>query len=262
MIAVGTEAADWLNAHPQFASVAYRVEFEGSRMSAFLIRKEYERAIALWPQIEKGLTIGSGNWVGLLQIYFLVCLSGRRFSEARNALADYQSKFKSGGPAWRKQIFLLFRAYMLLLIDEALVEAGPISTTPRVYAGTLQKTCSNLLRDKPGTNAAIFILQIIQWLRAHNYSAVIDATERLRKYASRYLNATQTGRTGVFFRAISYIPVVDFDTTRAQERFDTLRSRHADAWTIDRDDAEIVPYEVLWDIIITALERNKGTKRR
>ncbi len=262
MIRVGTEAASWLDDNPKYQSISHRVEFEGSRMSAYLILKRVDEAARVWPVIESKVTLGGGNWVGLLQLYFLVCMSGSRFRAAGEALASYLEHYKSGGPLWRRQVWVIFRAYFLLLVEEGLVEPGGVKTVPRVYAGTIQSSCSDLIRDKPVWNAGVFIFQIIQWLRAHNYSAMVDATDRLRQYASRYLNSDQTGRTGVFFRALANLSIVDFNGAEAQEHFIRLTRKNTAAWSIDRDDAEIVPYEVLWGIVINILDRNKNSRRR
>jgi hypothetical protein len=262
MLHVGTEAAAWLDDNPRYESIGHRVEFEGSRMSACLLMKRIDEAVRVWPVIESKVTVGGGNWVGLLQLYFLVCMSGKKFEEAGSALASYVELYRGGGPAWRKQVWIVFRAYFLLLVEEGLVHPGRVKTSPRVYAGTILKSCSDLARDKPLWGAGIFVLQVLQQLKAHNYSAMIDSTDQLRRYASRYLRSTQTSRTGVFFRALASIPIVDFDSVRAQERYVKLTSRHADAWGIDRDDAEIVPYDVLWSIVVSVLARNRQTRRR
>ena len=43
---------------------------------------------------------------------------------------------------------------------------------------------------------------------------------------------------------------------------DDVKSRYTQAETLDRDDAEVIPYDTLWDLVMNILERNQASGRR
>lgn len=262
ILIVGRQAVEYLNAHPFAESIAYRVEFEGSRMTAMLAVGDFEGATAVWNDISPRLTEGAANWVQLLQIYFLACTVSRRYSVALDVLRLYETKCKTGGPKWRVQRWQLNRAYMLFLIDEGIVEAGPFQGAPRIFAANLEKQIKQLADDKSVSGPAVFILKILQWLRSRRYTDIVDQVEAMRQYAYRYLSNNQTVRSGVFLRMLATIPAANFDPAVARMRGRSVWDRHIEAHHLDIDSAEIVPYDELWDIAMTILERNLEHRRR
>ena len=256
MVRIGTAAVRWLDAHPRMESIAHRVEFEGSRLSAYLMLKDFQGASKAWQTLQRSVTVGDGNWISLLQLYFLVCVTTKHYTAARDALHLYETKRQRGGPAWRTQQWHMYRAFVLLLIDEGMVEPGPYAGAPRIYAGTLQSTCKDLVAGKPHANAAIQILKVFQWLRARRYSELVNAVGALRSYADRHLNDDQTARTFMFFRMLATIVAADFDADEARKRGNAVWMRHPIAHTLIRDDVEIIPYDDLWEMALRILSGN------
>lgn len=262
MLHIGTQAITWMNENPAAESVPYRVEFEGSRMSAALMLKDVEGARSAWHDIHHRIEEGTGNWVNLLQLYFLVCMYAEQFDEARDALHLYESKHRRGGVRWRTQLWNLYKAYVFVLIDEGLMQPGQFARSSRMYPATLEATSEDLVRDKPVTNAALLILKVIHWLRAAKYSEVITVTETLRTYASRYLRNPETARTGRLLRMLATLPASDFDAEKAAARGCSIMQKVKNVPTTPSYDAEIIPYETLWDIVLGILQRNASLGRR
>ena len=262
MLAIGTQAIAWLNDHPEAHLLAYLLEFEGSRMSAMLMLKDSEGARKAWSSIRQHIEAGTGNWVGFLQLYFLVCTSAKNFVDARDALHEYDTKKQRGGTPWRAQLWMLYKAYVFLLIDEGIVPPGPFARSSRIYVAGLESSCKDLVRDKPTTNAALLILKTFHLLRAHKYSEIIASADTMRSYASRYLRNPQTARTGYFLRMLATLPASDFEPKAAFLRGKSLLSKATSLDPHIRDDAEIIPYEVLWELVFGVLHRNIETRRR
>lgn len=262
ILQIAIPAVKYLDDHPHVEFTAYRTEFEGSSLTAMLALKDYAGATKVWQHVSTRVVEGAANWATLLQIYFLVCLATRHFESARDALYLYEQKRKPGSPEWRIRLWQLYRAYILLLIDNGSLSAGPFENAPRMYAANLERQTKEFMDDKLISGAALFILKILQWLRAAKYSEVVAEAEALRRYAHRYLSNKQTARTGVFLRMLATLPTGDFDPKECDRRGQTIWSKHREAHRLQRDSAEIVPYEVLWEITIRILNDNVGSRRR
>jgi len=261
-LATGTRAIEYLDAHPHLESPAFRAEFEGARLSAMSITGDVERATKIWIELQSRFDVGGANWSTMLQLYFLTCITHRAFDEARDAILLYAAKRVGGSPAWRDHLWSIYRAYMDLLIEAGYVDQGGFAGSRRPYIATLVKRNQSLPDDKAISGAAMEILQVVRWLRAHNYSEVISAIERLRIYSSKYMRNPQTMRTGVFIKMLATLSSADFDPEDASRRAQAVNQRYPEAQQLVRDHAEIVPYDVLWDIVIETLQRNQGSRRR
>lgn len=251
---LGREGVQYMNSHPFTESIQYRVEFEGSRLSAALICKNHAEAHRSWTDMQRKIAVGSGNWVTLLQIYFLVCVATRQYGNARDAVCEYQLHCKRGGALWRKRLWQLYRAYIMFLIDQEVIAPGPMAGAPRVYAAVLERQYAELMDDKPVGGAAVLVLKVLQWLRAGRYSDIIENTDRIRQHASRYLRNPQTARTGAFMRMLATLPAAEFDPDLVGRRGAAIWERHPEAHSLKHDTAEIIPYEDLWAIVLKMLE--------
>lgn len=262
ILQIAIPAVKYLDDHSFAEYTAYRAEFEGSSLTAMLAMKDFKGATAVWQHVSTRVVEGAANWAALLQIYFLVCLATRHFDAARDALFLYESKKKPGGPEWRIRLWHLYRAYILLLIDNGLLSAGQYENAPRIYAANLERQSKEFMDDKLISGAALYVLKILQWLRAAKYTEVVAEAESIRRYAHRYLSNKQTARTGVFLRMLATLPTGDFDPRECDRRGQLVWSKHREAHRLQRDSAEIVPYEVLWEITILILESNLCSRRR
>ena len=231
------------------------VEFEGARLSAALICKDHAEAHRSWTDIQRKVTVGSGNWVTLLQLYFLVCATTREYDNARDAVCEYQHHYKRGGPLWRKRLWQLYRAYIMFLIDQDVIAPGQLAGAPRVYAAVLERQYAELMDDKPVGGAAVLILKVLQWLRAGRYSDIVENTDRIRQHASRYLRNSTTVRTGTFMRMLATLPAAEFDVNVARKRGAAIWDRSSEVRSLRCDTAEIIPYEDLWAIVLQMLDR-------
>lgn len=102
-------------------------------------------------------------------------------------------------------------------------------------------------------NAALLILRVFQLLKNRRRSEVIQMTESLRTYASKYLRQRQTQRTGRFLRLLASLPACEFRREPVRCKIEQLREKYPDADKLKRDDGEIIPYETLESILVNAL---------
>jgi hypothetical protein len=59
---------------------------------------------------------------------------------------------------------------------------------------------------------------------------------------------------------LSALVAADFDPVEADRRASAIRAKYADADSVVRDDAELIPYDDLWKVVVHHLNRARQTK--
>ncbi|MEM9887710.1 MAG: hypothetical protein AAF849_17575 [Bacteroidota bacterium] len=116
-------------------------------------------------------------------------------------------------------------------------------------------------RDKQGMNIAIRIYWILISIHQRKYIEVIEKSEALQKYISRYLKEEGYERTRVFLKMLIYLCRSNYDYDLAKNKIDklqvALRSSKKQRYGEEKV-VEIIPYEYLWNML---LSRSKQSKR-
>jgi hypothetical protein len=147
----------------------------------------------------------------------------------------------------------VYRAFIHLLIDHNVIEPGPFIEHHGTYIARLEKNSADLVRDKPIMNTALLVLRVFQLLKNRKRGELIELTESLRTYATRYLRHRHTQRTGRFLRLLTSLPACEFNRDLVLKRMQELKHKYPLADAKSRDDGEIIPYDTLEHILLTKL---------
>jgi hypothetical protein len=257
----GSEALTYIDKHRQLEHSALRAELLGSQLSATLLIGDTQAAKNVWQTASTMVSEGGDGWSSLLHVYFLTCSTHGSYREARDSMWLYQNKRKSTNKVLRDHTWSICRAYIMLLIDTGRIDAGPFQHCKREYLASIERRHDNYVGDKAITSASLYILRILQWLRTYKYSEVVANGEAIRQYAARHLNNPNTLRTGVFFRMLATLPAADFNPDEVERRGNVILAKYPKAARLQRDYAEIIPYQELWAIVLETL-RQRGEARR
>jgi hypothetical protein len=114
--------------------------------------------------------------------------------------------------------------------------------------------------DKHGMNVAILIAQILHYLDVGNRAAIIDKMEALGTYRSRYLVASRTQASSIFFKLLRimennsfYYDIVEKKGRRYHHILKTEKFEIVDL----EQEMQVVPYEWLWDRVLERLKAQK-----
>jgi hypothetical protein len=112
-------------------------------------------------------------------------------------------------------------------------------------------------KDKAGYNASVLVLQLLFLIQMRNHDALIDKTEALKAYAYRYLHQRQMYRTNCFVKLLLLIPSCYFNKTaiirKSEPLLNKMSSRAVSEGSISTN-MEIVPYEILWAMVLDLLD--------
>ncbi|GAA4049879.1 hypothetical protein GCM10022409_40780 [Hymenobacter glaciei] len=196
----------------------------------------------------------SSNWFFFQEYHLLLALHQKKYDYARQLLdtvAQNPAIVKlrpTGLERWE-----LYRGY----INFVAPQAQPVVPTPPAKWAAMLPEYS---RDKSGQNVAILVLQLLYHLRQRNFDEALVRLERLRKYEQRHLRDHSLRRSRLFLRLLRALADTGFDPAKARKRglatLETLTTTPppGDAF----GEAEIIPYEHLWELVLHQLQAAKG----
>ena len=113
-------------------------------------------------------------------------------------------------------------------------------------------------KDKKGFNVAILVLQILYMLEKGDYTGIINRSEALNVYCSRYLRKDDSFRSNCFLKMLLTMEKEDFKYERTRQmamKFYKKMTEEVNDENIVHE-WEIIPYETLWYMVLNRL-RNK-----
>ncbi len=207
---------------------------------------------------------GTWNWILASQFYMVLLFHSGRIQES----FEFYKKVKSVIKKKRiiseeaKQFWNLIEAYIDYFIRVGEIVLPAQKRKPRFDFDTFIKGVPTFKKDKRGMNISVIVLQLLFNLQQKKYDEVIMRTEALESYSSRYLRQNDTFRSNCFIRMLLEIPAANFNRTnlerRAEKLYEKLISKPLEI-AEQPQEVEIVPYEVLWEFVLSSM--NTSTKK-
>lgn len=115
-------------------------------------------------------------------------------------------------------------------------------------------------KDKRGMNVPVLIIQMLIYISEKNYDAFIDRIDAIKKYSGRYLRMQDAYRSSCFIKMLVTISKNNFHPQAIARQALPLKEKLAKT-PLDVSpqayELEIIPYELLWDLIMKALSKNQ-----
>jgi len=229
--------------------------FNYNLFTCYLQLQQHDKCLLMAQQHQYLFEEGSYNWFKLQELYFLSAMHSGNYPEGlRISLAVAAHPTLEHQPAPVVEIWKIFEAYIALLTQAGLIATSEVGNRfkPSKFLNEIQF----FTKDKSGMNIPVLVVQFMFDLAQNRWSHIIDRTEAMAKYRSRYVSGPEMGRSQCFLRMLEQIPKASFRLTDVQKRTaETLRQLTDTPSSVNNPDAEIeiVPYEVLWSIVLNLL---------
>ncbi|WP_439882277.1 hypothetical protein ACSX1A_03750 [Pontibacter sp. MBLB2868] len=191
----------------------------------------------------------SFNWFAFFENYFLLALHSKEYNLAEVLLDQvFRNSYYNRITPVAKERWQLYQAYLFIIKGDDLLKHK--ATNP--YLISLPEHS----KDKQGSNVAILILQFYYFLQKKDIEALIYRIESLKKYIHTHLKDAFSLRSKLFLKLLVLTVTEDFNPDvcrkRGQKNYEKLLATPppGDAYS----EIEIVPYEHLWQSILTVLE--------
>lgn len=157
-----------------------------------------------------------------------------------------------------KEIFYTTLGYIHVVVDSGI--AGDPKELhkklPDFKLGKFLNTTPVFSKDKRGINVSILLMHIAFLLQRKDYNAIIDRTDSLNQYAYRYLRKDDSFRSNCMIKMVIQMTKADFNPIRTARYTADLRKQlgHVTlAGSGENIEVEIIPFEILWDIMTKSL---------
>jgi hypothetical protein len=204
---------------------------------------------------------GTYSWFKALELNFILCLHTKKYPAAIDVFnqATQHSRFHFLNKN-RKEIWLIFEAYLHYLINIKKVKLNLEEKTllKKFRLGKFLNDVPEFSKDKRGMNIPILIFQIIYKLSSKDYDGIIERTEAIEKYSSRYLKKDDNYRSNCFSKMLLTIPKGNFHKVGIIRHTDKLyKNLLSVPLSVSRQayEVEIIPYENLWEYVLENLNK-------
>lgn len=220
----------------------------------------YEEALTVIDRIDFSQYRGTHNWA-CLQLSKVACFCYlKKYDHAYQAtLGVISHKKHKLLQTETQEEWHIVAALMALLIN--LGKVTPLESDNQIKNFKLYKFLNEVpqfFRHKRSENATILILHICHLIADKKYDLAFDRMEALEKYSNRHLRkANESYRLNCFLKMILEIPKAGFHRAgveRRTQKYLELLSEVSIGDVRQSIIVEMVPFEDLWEMILSSLE--------
>lgn len=222
--------------------------------------REFDKGQFLINSVESIFEEGSFNWFKFKELFFLLAMHTKRYAEGAAVCSQIMTHPKlNNHPAHISEMWKIYQAYVYILN-----RIGIISNDEGEHKSAkfkLQKFLNDIpvfSRDRQGMNIPVLIAQILLHIVERNFEASLDRIGAIEKYCSRYLKQNETLRSNLFIKMLLQIPLASFHKEALIRKSAKLLKMLQDTpleISNQAHEIEIIPYEILWDMLIASLDR-------
>ena len=238
-----------------------------TRVECSVKLRDFDQGSIQVQRAERMVPTHSINQIKLTEYAITLGLQTQHFDYAYEQLAQLDRKVLNRLlTAQHVEFWLILEAYLNLLVLAKRID--PDGQRKELSDFKLYKFVNNVpsySKDKQGMNIQILIFQVIYFIIQGQFGKIIDRTDALIRYGSRYLMNNENLRNNCFFKLLLTAEKCNFHrAATVRESSKTYQKMISpEAKKLGRaNSTEIVPYEVLWEIVLENLEEKLPDGRR
>lgn len=266
-IAVCERAEAYLSANPNFNQNVKLASLALAKISSYLQLRDYDNGRMNAERCLDLVAEGSNNWFIFLEYYFLLAMHTENYINAAGIFIKVinHPRFIYTSEE-RKEKWRIFEAYINYIFETENLDRELLSVDPAKRKFRLLKFLNEVpyfTKDKKGYNVSILVVQIIYMLEKGEYTGIINRSEALNVYCSRYLRKDDAYRSSCFLKMLLTLVKEDFAYERtkqmAQKYLRKMQEGDPDGNNMVNE-WEIIPYEILWDKVLNRLKNKQPSK--
>ncbi|NJB85337.1 tetratricopeptide (TPR) repeat protein [Lewinella marina] len=257
VIRVAEEALAYLESRPTARPTMFQV-FEANLSLAYTQLNDYDRGTAFARRLLAKTSPKDYNYIKVYELMLMLSLRAGKFQEAYESFLTIRPEMLSRNlRSYFRETFHIIEAYLYILIQLGQVEPRPDDQT---FEGFRVSRFINSFEHVPGEkshrNVHLLIVEIVEGIVNRKHRKASYSIEAIGKYASRHLRGRDYRRVRYFLKALAQLSVQQYHRAaveRHTRRYITLMNQHP--LNESRLDyyMELVPYDVLWDLILQQL---------
>ncbi len=237
-------------------------------LACYIQLKEFKKGELTANRCLKLLQVGDSSWFNTLEQYLLLSLHTNNLSQAYQIFCNatenknFNRLYESATENWR-----IHEAYIQYFISIGAIKLPP-NVKPKLKEFRLTRFLNDMpvhSKDKRRRNIPILIIHVLFLLQKRQYEKVIDRVESLNQYCYRYLRKDETFRSNCFIKMLLKLPKANFHreaVVRKTEKFYNKLLQNPSNISMQATEAEIMPYEMLWEYVLDSLDNKVHAKRQ
>lgn len=248
--ALAEEGIAFFQAKPYASKSAFQA-FHNHLLEALFNLRDYERSGELVARYQDRFEEGTFNWFKLQELIFLQAMHTGQYEKAaelRCVVMKHPKYERQGPPIW--ELWKIFDAFMAYLVASKTLSEDYCSDGFKM--GKFANEIQFYTQDKSGMNVPVLLIQFLFDLLERRWDKSLDRIEALSKYRARHLSDPVNFRSHAFIQMLEQIPRANFEIEQVLQRTKTIweKLKSTPVETSKQNyETEILPYEVLWEMV-------------
>lgn len=231
------------------------------KLTALIFLRKFTDAQKVAIKTLKYTTEGNSAWYTALENLIILHLHQTECSDAwkvyKRAIYHKGLRFL---PPDRQEIFKVYRAYLQFFINLGILPIEGDDKDYKVYRSSkFANEVPIFSKDKTGINISIIVAQFLLLFTEEKYHEAIDKIDYIKQYSKANLRKGQTFRAHCFLKMIVKMIECNYHKAatirKTKTLYGKLKNQPSDLLR-QTSYVEIVPYEVLWDILLGSIDNN------
>lgn len=229
-----------------------------SKVSCLLHLRDFDKGREVIEASSQFIPKGTLNEIKIIEFAVLLGLQTGNYEYAYTEFFGVKPKLFSVLPNKRvAELWLIYEAYLHLLAIAGEIDSElPIMKGEQFDPNSFFYDVPSYVANKRGLNIQIIVVQAMYFLFLDEREVFVTRTESLAKYCSRYLKDNDEIRHNCFFKLLIEVEKSGFELELRRRRIITILERMTSPTAQEisrRTNTEIIPYEVLWNLIVDHL---------
>ncbi|NUN99041.1 MAG: hypothetical protein HUU01_00340 [Saprospiraceae bacterium] len=259
MLEVCDQAEQYIEHNPAFYQEEQHILFYTKKMSAYLHLKDYRRGRESAEKCLRDFSESSEVWFQFMEYYLLLAIHTENYIQAQ-AIFNQASNM----PGFRKldgivrEKWSIYEAYIQYLIESRDIDPNFVMKQRRKSSrlSRFLETPPSYPREQKMFHLLVMILQVLFMLQRRNFNQATEKIELIKAFVNRNLNKEEFERPMQFVRLLLRLSKARYhpDELSGAEKPLKWLSDHPFSYRGALNELEIIPYEKLWEIVLSKLK--------
>ncbi len=252
------KAEQFLEDNEPFRQEVKQASLAFTKINCYLQLRDYDNGRTNADRCLELFSEGSNNWFVFLEVYFLLAMHTENYINAAGIYLKVinHPRFAYTAPE-RQEKWKIFEAYIYYIFETEGLDRDLLTENGKRKFRLLKflNEVPHFSKDKKGFNVAILVLQVLYMLEKGDYTGIINRSEALNVYCSRYLRKDDSFRNSCFLKMLLTMEKEDFKLERTRQMAMKYLRKMTDTDNQDNivHEWEIIPYETLWEKVLNRL---------
>lgn len=259
MLEVCAQAERYIEENPLFYQEEKRILFNTKRMAAYLHLKDYKRGRECAEKCLHDFSEGSEVWFLFMEYYLLLAVHTENYIQALaifNQAGNTQDFRKLDGVIREK--WAIYEVYLQYLIESRDIDPNFVMKQLRKSSklSRFLDTAPSYPREQRIFHLLVLILQALFLLQRRNFQQATEKIEHLKNFISRNVDKEEFERPRQFVRLLQRLSKARYhpDELSGVDKLLEHLAEHPFSYRGALNELEIIPYEKLWEIVLSKLK--------